>query len=135
MPITRTDIEGEAGITVIAIEGDLDASNYLDVINQSQQAYNGGAKYLLIDMSNLRFMASSGLVALHSTALLMQGEQPPDPEYGWGALHSIDQRGSRQENVKLINPQPRVEKTLDKTGFKEIFEIFPDVDEAVASCR
>ncbi len=41
-------------------------------------------------MAEIQFMSGSGLVALHSIALLLRGEELPDPEYGWEAFSTLD---------------------------------------------
>ena len=135
MAIKLEQAKGNSQVSILSIEGDLDASNYLEVIDTAKQARDLGAKYLLINMSDMSFMSSSGLVALHSVALLMRGEEPPDPEYGWEAIRSIDRdRDSGiQERVKLVNPNPRVDRSLESTGLKEYFEIHTDLDMAVSS--
>jgi hypothetical protein len=80
-------------------------------------------------------MSSSGLVALHSVALLLQGREPPDPEYGWAVFRAVgrDVESGRQERVKLLNPGPRVERALDMAGFDRLFEVYADRKEAIAS--
>ncbi|MBN1147332.1 MAG: STAS domain-containing protein [Anaerolineales bacterium] len=135
MSITVEQAQGKAQVAILAIHGDLDASNYQAVINQARQLYASGTRALLIDMSDMLFMASSGLVALHSIALLFRGKTPPDPEHGWDAFHSIDrdQDSGVQQQVKLLNPQPRVNKTLEVTGLKAFFEIYTDREAALAS--
>jgi len=131
--ITQSDVNTE--VSILGIQGDLDASNYKDAISMAMEVHSTGAQYLVIDMSDLRFMASSGLVALHSIALVMRDELAPDPEYGWDAFHSIsrDKTGGAQDSVVLLNPQPRVQKTLEKTGFDEQFKIYSDLESAIAS--
>jgi anti-anti-sigma regulatory factor len=86
-------------------------------------------------MTNVQFMSSSGLVALHSIALMMRGEQPHDPASGWGALHAIenDVDSGKQEHIKLLNPQPKVLLTLQKTGMDAFFDVFNDRQGAIAS--
>jgi anti-anti-sigma regulatory factor len=135
MPITAEQVQGKVPVAILAIHGDLDASNYLAVIAKAKEVYATGARGLLIDMRDMPFMASSGLVALHSTVLLFRGEKPPDPEYGWEAFHAIDrdQDSGAQKRVKLLAPQPRVSRTLEVTGLQEFFEIHTDLDEAIAS--
>ena len=73
-------------------------------------------------------MGSSGVVALHSIALLMRGETPPDPAAGWQAFHSIDhaRAGGVQQQVKLLSPQPKVSRTLQMTSMDDFFEIHTD---------
>ena len=89
-----------------------------------------------VDMGEVPFMSSSGLMALHSIALLMRGEEPPDPEHGWSAFHSMGREvkgGGVQDRVKLENVQPRVERALQMARFDQYFEHYADLDEAVAS--
>ena len=137
MEITFDQAQGSVPVTVMRLEGELDASSYQAVIESGKEAYDSGARDLLLDMSDLSFMSSSGLVALHSLVLLMRGEEPDDPEAGWSALHVIAEEvesGAQPEaHLKLLNPQPRVDKTLEITGFKKLFEIHTDREEAIAS--
>lgn len=135
MTIKLEQAQDNTQVTILSIEGDLDASNFEDVINTAKQALAAGAQYLLIDMSKMPFMSSSGLIALHSVALLMRGDEPPDPQYGWGAFHALDRdrESGLQEKVKLLNPQPKIDRSLEITGLKEFFEIHTDLDTAIAS--
>ena len=135
MFITTTEAQGKVPVTVLHVQGEMDASNYEQLIASARQAYDAGTRNLLIDMSEMPFMGSSGLVALHSAAILMRGETPPDPEGGWGALRSIDREreAGLQEHVKLLNPQPRVERVLKMAGFDQFFEVYADLETAIAS--
>jgi anti-anti-sigma factor len=135
MSITIDQAQGKVPVTILGVQGDLDASNYQDVIDSATQAYQAGARDILIDMSDVTFMSSSGIVALHSIALLVRGKELPDPEYGWEAFRTLDRdRDSGiQEHVKLLNPQPQVERSLELTGLKQFFEIYTDLDTALAS--
>jgi anti-anti-sigma regulatory factor len=135
MPLTIEQVQGRVPVTVIEIHGDLDYSNYHDVIDAAREAYAAGARHLLIDLRDVPFMGSSGLVAIHSAALLMAGQPPPDPEAGWQAHHAMGQtaEGGTQAHVKLLGPQPRVEQVLERTGLKQFFEIHAEQAEAIAS--
>jgi len=137
MNITVDQAEGSVPVTIVGLHGDLDASNYQDVIAKARELYDVGARHVLLDMSNVPYMGSSGLVALHSIAVLLRGEQPPDPESGWNAFHAIarDQEADRgaQQHIKLLNPQPKVVRTLEMTGLKAFFEVHTDLAAAIAS--
>lgn len=136
MAVTIEEVEGaQDEVKVIAIHGDLDYTNYLDVVEKAREARDAGASQLLVDMSDVPFMGSSGLFALHSVALLMMGETPPDPESGWDSYHALDRTLSSgiHPHVKLIAPQPAVDKVLERTGMKRFFEIHPDRAQAAAS--
>jgi anti-anti-sigma regulatory factor len=135
MQITVDQIQSRVPVTVLAIHGDLDASNYEQVIAKARELYAAGTRHLLLDLSAMPFMGSSGVVALHSVALLMRGEAPPDPEAGWQAFHSIDhaRAGGVQQQVKLLSPQPKVSRTLQMTSMDDFFEIHTDRQAAIAS--
>lgn len=135
MTITIDQGQGKVPVTILRIQGDLDASNYQDVIDSASQAYEAGARDILVDMSDINFMSSSGLVALHSIALLMRGREIPDPEYGWEAFRTLDRdrESGVQEHVKLLKPQPQVDRSLEITGLKKFFEVYTDLDTALAS--
>jgi anti-anti-sigma regulatory factor len=135
MNITVTAVQGTVPVTVLQIQGEIDASNYQRVTERAKQAYDAGTRNLILDLSEVPFIASSALVSMHSVALLMRGEAPPDPDAGWGALHSIDREreAGLQQHVKLLNPQPKVERVLKMAGFDRFFEIYTDQEEAIAS--
>jgi anti-anti-sigma regulatory factor len=136
MTITTSQAQGSVPVTILGLQGDLDASNYLDVIAEAREAYGAGARHMVLDMSQVPFMSSSGLMALHSIALLMRGEEPPDPEYGWSAFHAMGhdaEEGGTQETVKLAGLQPRVERALQMARFDQYFGCYADVGAAVAS--
>ena len=123
-------------LTVISLAGELDASNFNELIEATRKLYDAGTRHLLLDMSDLRFMASSGLVALHSVLRLMHGEPPPDPEAGWGALHSLGldvSGGGTQTEVQLCGAQAPVERVLTRTGLTRLFNIHPDRATALAA--
>jgi anti-anti-sigma regulatory factor len=137
MNITVEEIHKKVDIAIMTTHGDIDASNYLELVQKAQGLVSSGVQNLLLDLSDSPFLSSSGLVALHSIALLLRGKKAPDPDSGWDAIHAMenDIENGLQQHIKLLNPQPRVDKTLERTGLKQFFEIFTDRDEALASFR
>jgi anti-anti-sigma regulatory factor len=137
MEITVEKVMEPVPVAVIAIIGDLDASNYLELVAKAQNVYQTGVQNILLDLEQTSFVSSAGLVALHSIALLLRGEQPLDPEAGWESIHAMDRNLSdgMQEHIKLLNPQPRVDRTLERTGLKGFFHIFTDRQAAMASFK
>ncbi|HEY4720736.1 MAG TPA: STAS domain-containing protein [Anaerolineae bacterium] len=137
MDITVSQVQGKVPVTVLSTAGDLDGSNYQDLIAAARQAYQTGARHVVVDLSRTPYLSSAGLVALHSIALLMRGAELPGPESGWNAYHAItrDQADSEssQPHVKLLNLQPKIQRTLEMTGMDTFFEIYSDLAAAVAS--
>ena len=133
---TVEHVEGRVPITVVALEGELDASNFQDLVATAQGLYGAGTRHLLLDLAGLTFMASSGLVALHSIVRVLQGDAPDDPEAGWGALHDLGHDvsgGGTQTAVQLCAPQPPVQRVLDRTGMSRLFVVHADRATAIAA--
>lgn len=136
MQTTVEQAEGRVPITIVALDGELDATSYEGVIATVHGIYRAGGRYLLLDLTDLSFISSSGLVALHSSLRLMRGEAPPDPEHGWAAIRAIGEElgsGTVQSNVQLCGTQEAVQKVLDRTGLGGLFPSHPDRATAIAA--
>jgi anti-anti-sigma factor len=135
MNIDISHREGDASIAILSISGDLDGSNFQNLIESGREAYEAGSPYLVLDMTGVSFMSSAGLVALHSIALLAQGKALPDPDAGWAAFRAVGESPEvgPQQHVKLVGLQPPVDQALEQTGMKQFFATFADLDSALAT--
>jgi anti-anti-sigma regulatory factor len=132
----QINISHEQGnVSVLQLVGQLDGQTYKSLITAAQEAMSGGAKNLLLDMGELTFLSSAGLVSLHVTSLIMRGEAMPDLEHGWAALKSVSSSRDSgvQKHVKLLSPRPEIVNVLDMVGFSAFFEIFTDKQKAIES--
>jgi len=136
MTIDVERLGGNPPVTVVALAGELDASNYEQVIDVVRNAYAAGSRGLVLDLEQLTFMASSGLFAMHSAVRIMRGETPPDPEAGWGALHQMAQDNDAQaSNVRLAAAQEPIARVLDRTGMLRLFALDATRAEAVSEIQ
>ena len=135
MNISVSQAQGNVPVSVIKLDGQLDGQNYQELISKAQELYKDGTRDFLLDLSELTYISSAGLVALHSVALLSRGEDLPDTEGGWSAYRSMGRSAEAglQKHVKLLNPRSEVMGVLDMVGFSNVFEIFTNLDEAVKS--
>jgi anti-anti-sigma regulatory factor len=124
-------------LALLKLSGDLDANSFRQVITAGRNLYAAGSRDLLLDLSGVSFMSSSGIVALHSLALIMRGEKSPDLEQGWNAMHAVadyvDESTGFERHFKLLSPTARVRHTLDTTGFDQTFEVFDEREAALSS--
>jgi anti-anti-sigma factor len=134
MEIAVERVQGRVPITVLRIIGDLDGSNYEQLIQVAEQEYAAGARDFLIDLGETSYISSAGLVALHMIVKLSRGERERDTT-GWEALHAIGREEGKgaEVHVKLLNPQPRVSKVLEIAGMKTFLPMFQDRGTAIAS--
>lgn|SRR5574339_699812 len=128
MNINVTVQQAREPVAVMSIEGDIDASNFIQVVDKAQEIYRNPARNLIIDLSEVPSVSNTGLVAIHKVALLYSGipqEKLQHPDL----THS----GNARKHVKLLNPQPAVERALEAAGLKIFFKVFHDLESALNS--
>jgi anti-anti-sigma regulatory factor len=130
-----TTEQPSSDVTIIGLTGELDGSNFEAVIDAGRAARDGGARRIVIDLSGLTYMGSSGLVAIHSVALLMRGLEPTSPEDGWQAIHDLGSAAATdaEPGVMLAGPPPSIERVLDRSGMLGLFPVHADRASAVAA--
>src|SRR5512145_2026417 len=126
MNISVSQASGNVPVTVVKLDGQLDGQNFQELISKAQELYSAGARDFLLDLSDLTYISSAGLVALHSVALMARGEELPDVEGGWSAYRSMGRSSEAgvQKHVKLLNPRSEVLSVLDMVGFGNVFEVY-----------
>jgi anti-anti-sigma factor len=134
LTIEVDQVDGDPPVAVVILDGELDASNYENVIDAVRNAYGDGARGLVFDFTSLTFMASSGLFDLHSAVRIMRGEASPDPEAGWGALHEMSDDAAG-DNVRIAAAREPITRVLDRTGMARLFGMSDSRDDAVAALR
>jgi anti-anti-sigma regulatory factor len=121
-------------LAVIGLTGELDGSNFEQVIDAGRAACDGGAQRIVLDLSRLTYMGSSGLVAIHSISLLLRGQEPPSPDSGWQAIHDIGSAqvdDSQEAPLLLVGPPPSIERVLQRSGMLGLFPVHADRASAV----
>jgi anti-anti-sigma regulatory factor len=134
MEIIVSEEKGKVPVGVLYVKGDLDASSYLKLVEAAQTVYSAGKRDLLLDLSEVTFISSAGLASLHIITKMFRGERA-DTEDGWGTHKSLDREreNGMQKNVKLLKPSAVVDQVLETVGFKQFFEIYTDLGQAVQS--
>ena len=130
MEISISIEQANEPVAIMRIKGNIDASNFVDVVTKAQEIYKNPARNLIIDLSEVPYVSSAGLVAIHRIALLYSGvpqevEENTRPDF----THSSTAR----KHVKLLSPPPAVDQILETTGLKLFFKVFKDLDSALKS--
>lgn len=130
MEINVTFHQGKEPIAIMQLKGDINASNFVQISDKAQEIYLNPARNLIIDLSEVPSISSTGLAAIHNIALMYSGvpqqvEEHENPDF----THSA----SARKHVKLLNPQPEVDKVLEAAGWKIFFKVFHDLESALAS--
>ena len=98
---------------------------------REKKLFNDGARYVLLDLTEVSHVTSAGFRAISQMFKLLRGNLSPTDS----ALMSQGLRdGSyKSPNLKLLNPNPRVLEALKLAGFDTFLEIYYKMDEAIAS--
>jgi anti-anti-sigma regulatory factor len=130
MEISITIEQGREPIAVMKLKGDINASNFMEIVDKAQAIFGNPARNLIIDLSEVPSISSTGQVGIHKIALIYSGipqnvEADENPDF----THSAHAR----KHVKLLNPRPEVDESLTKAGLKLFFKVFNDLESAIKS--
>lgn len=127
MEITVSLQQASEPVAVMHLQGSIDASNFVQIVDKAQEIYQNPSRNLILDLSEVPSISSTGLAAIHQIALLYSGI--PDAIKHPDLTHNSNAR----KRVKLLSPQPDVEKTLETAGLKLFFKVFSDLESALKS--
>lgn len=125
--IEQLEYQGRVPVTVIQISGEIDVSNYTQLQALASQLAEAGRRHLLLDLSQVTYVSSAGLRALHAIYTMLP---PPGDESLPGGLH---QGSFKSPYLKLLNPRPNVRRSLELVGFDMFLETHSDLEQAIAS--
>jgi anti-anti-sigma factor len=127
MEITVTLQQASEPVAIMRLQGAIDASNFVQIVDKAHEIYQNPARNLILDLSEVSSISSTGIAAIHKIALIYSGASSeirhPDQ------THS----SSARKHVKLLSPQPEVEKALEMAGLKLFFKVFRDLHSALKS--
>jgi len=125
--------EAQEPVAVMRIKGKIDASNFVEIINQSQEIYKKPVHNLILDLSEVPLISSAGLVAIHKISLMYSGGQQEVEQEGKETRPDFTHNANARKRVKLLSPQPGVDQILEMAGLKLFFKVFYDLESAIQS--
>ena len=116
---TVEKIEGNVPVTVFHLRGWLDAQSEDDFVQWANKTYEQGARYLLLDLSELDTLTSAGMRAI----------QKVYKQYTPKGIGKEDQR------LKMASAPPPVYNALKMTGFLLSIPMYESVQSALDSFK
>ena len=126
LSITSSQAEGSVDVTIFHLTGSLDATGEEALCKQARQALDDGAKSLLLDLQNLKFISSAGLRALH---IIFKMCTPKEEIEAARENHEP----YKTPYFKLASASPEVYSVLNIAGFLHQIPFFPSMDDALKS--
>jgi len=104
-------------VTVFHVRGWLDAQSEEQLLEAARMAYDGGARFLLIDMTNLDTLTSAGMRALQKVYQIFT---PKEDHF-------------KVAHLKLCNAPPQIYNVLGITGFLQNIPMYESRESALQS--
>lgn len=117
LKISSEQTQGDVPVTVFRLRGWLDAQSEEQLLEGARNAYDAGARYLLIDMSELDTLTSAGMRALQKVYQIFT---PKEDQF-------------RLAHLKLCNAPPQIYNVLGITGFLQNIPMYESMDAALQS--
>lgn len=127
LTITTSQIQGDVSATVFHLQGHLHGATEKDLLDRAYQAYEDGARYLLLDMSELDVLSSAGLRAIQNIFKLFT----PDDDVEVMRQHGDEPYKSPY--LKMVCSKPEIYYILNITGFLQNILIYNNISEATDS--
>lgn len=115
--ITSEQIQSDVAVTVFHVGGWLDAQSEEQLLETARSAYEGGSRYLLIDMGALDTLTSAGMRAIQK---VYQMYTPKEDHF-------------KVAHLKLCNAPPQIYNVLGITGFLQNIPMYASLDDALES--
>ena len=107
-------VRDQEGVTVIKVDGELDASNCRELGELFDRLLRENRNQFVVDLEQVGFMDSSGLASL---------------------VKFFKQVRIGTGDVYLTGMQPSVRRVFELTRLDQVFEVHPVVDDAVKQFR
>jgi len=115
--ITSEERQADVPVTVFHLRGWLDAQSEEQLLQDARIAYDGGARYLLLDMSDLDTLTSAGMRAIQKVYQIFT---PKEDQF-------------KIAHLKLCNAPPQIYNVLGITGFLHNIPMYASLDDALES--
>jgi len=115
--ISSEQMQADVPVTVLQLRGWLDAQSEEQLLEAARSSYDGGARYLLIDLSELDTLTSAAMRALQKVYQIFT---PKEDNF-------------KVAHLKLCNAPPQIYNVLGITGFLQNIPMYESREAALQS--
>jgi len=115
LKITSEQKQARVPVTIFHIGGWLDAQSEEQLLESARLAHDDGARYLLIEMSDLDTLTSAGMRAIQKVYQIFTPKED----------------AIKAAHLKLCNAPPQVYNVLGITGFLQNIPMYESMDAAL----
>jgi anti-anti-sigma factor len=133
MDIQVSTENGRVPVTVMHVDGNIDAQTYEQFREKAQELIGKGAQYFLIDLAHSPFVSSAGLRALHQLFNQLRASDPDNPLSEEDVRRGISAGTYKSPHIKLVNLSKETRTAFELSGFDMFIETFDNKEDAIAS--
>ncbi len=133
MDIQVFNENGRVPVTVMHIDGNIDAQTYEQFQAKAEELINEGTRYLLIDLSHSPFVSSAGLRALHQIFNKLRARDTENPISEADVRRGISAGTYKSPHLKLLNLSKETKTAFELSGFDMFIDTFNKKEDALAS--
>ena len=115
LKITSEQVQAAVPVTILQVRGWLDAQSEEQLLAVARTAFDDGARYILIDMSELDTITSAGIRSLQK---IYQMYTPKEDRF-------------KVAHLKLCNAPPQIYNVLGITGFLHNIPMYESLEAAL----
>jgi anti-anti-sigma factor len=115
--ISSEQMQADVPVTVLQLRGWLDAQSEEQLLEVARSSHDAGARYLLIDLSELDTLTSAGMRALQKVYQIFT---PKEDNF-------------KVAHLKLCNAPPQIYNVLGITGFLQNIPMYESQEAALQS--
>ncbi len=133
MDIQVSTVNGRVPVTVMHVDGNIDARSYEQFQAKADELIAGGAHYLLIDLSKCPFISSAGLRALNHIFNELRARDASGQLTEEEVRRGISSGTYKSPNLKLLKLSKESRTAFELSGFDMFIDSFDDEQKAIAS--
>jgi len=124
---------GRVPVTIMLMEGNIDASTYEEFQARADELIQNGARHILVDLTHTPFVSSFGLRALYRLYNRLRSLHPDAELSEAGVRQGISAGTYKSPHLKLLNLSKEASPSFKMGGFDMFIETFDDMKTALAS--
>ncbi|HQV92831.1 MAG TPA: STAS domain-containing protein [Anaerolineales bacterium] len=127
LTISTSHVQGNASVTILDLAGHLHGATEHQLLDAVRQAYEDGARHLVLDTSGLDVLSSAGLRGIQGAFKLFT--PPRDAE----TINRHEKEQYKSPYFKMICSNPQIYYILNITGFVQNIPVYNNMEEALQS--
>jgi anti-anti-sigma factor len=133
MEIKVSTENGRVPVTVLHVDGNIDAATYQTFQSKADELIKDGAQHILVDLTHAPYVSSAGFRALHQIFNDLRVRHPSSNLSDEQVKEGISSGTYKSPHLKLLNLSKETKTTFEMSGFDMFIETYDDRKKAIAS--